>query len=128
MDLLDRDTLTIDSAGSQVLHVRQRYDRAGNLDTLSKWGTPDPTNIGTEKQAFVYDRANRKTSELLIGYQPITWTYDAAGNVTDGGRRPTINTYDALNRRVTALGSETAQPMATTPSGISCSRTTPMQE
>lgn len=108
IDLLGRDTLTIDSAGAQTLRVRQHFDRAGNLDTLWKWGTPDPNGIGTEKQAFVYDRANRKTTETLIGYQPITWGYDAAGNVTSGGRRPTTNTYDALNRLVLAIGSETA--------------------
>src|SRR5690348_940209 len=108
LDLLGRDTLTLDTAGSQVLHVRQHFDRAGNLDTLWKWSTPDPNSIGTEKQAFVYDRDGRKTTETLIGYQPITWTYDAAGNITGGGRRPTTNTYDALNRRVMAIGSETA--------------------
>jgi len=108
LDLLGRDTLTIDSAGAQTLRVREHFDRAGNLDTLWKWGTPDPNGIGTEKQAFAYDRSNRKTSETLIGYQPITWGYDASGNVTSGGRRPTTNTYDALNRLVTAIGSETA--------------------
>ena len=108
LDLLGRDTLTIDSAGAQALRVRQHYDRAGNLDTLWKWSTPDPNAIGTEKQAFVYDRANRKTTETLLGSQPVTWTYDPAGNVVDGGRRPTSNTYDALNRRIMAAGSETA--------------------
>ncbi|HEX6808559.1 MAG TPA: RHS repeat-associated core domain-containing protein [Gemmatimonadaceae bacterium] len=108
LDLLDRDSLTIDSAGSQVLHVRQHFDQAGNVDTLWKWSTPDPISIGTEKTGFVYDRANRKITETLIGFQPITWTYDEAGNVTDGGRRPTVNVYDALNRRIIASGSEAA--------------------
>ncbi|HEX5180319.1 MAG TPA: hypothetical protein VFW04_13375 [Gemmatimonadaceae bacterium] len=106
--LLDRDTLSIDSAGAQVLHVRQHVDRGGNVDNLWKWSTPDPNSIGVEKTAFAYDRASRKVTETLIGFQPITWTYDAAGNLTDGGRRPTTNVYDALNRRVIASGSEEA--------------------
>lgn len=107
-DLLDRDSLTIDSAGTQVLHVRQHFDQIGNVDTLWKWSTPDPNSIGTEKTAFMYDRSNRKVTETLIGFQPITWTYDEAGNLTSGGRRPTNNVYDALNRRVIASGSEAA--------------------
>jgi RHS repeat-associated protein len=102
LDLLGRDTLSVDSAGAQALRVRQRFDRAGNVDTVETWSTPDPNAIGTITRVFTYDRAGRTTQEQQVGFPAITWTYDAAGNLTAGGRRPTNNTYDALNRRTLA--------------------------
>jgi RHS repeat-associated protein len=118
-DLLDQDILIVDSAGAQALHVRQHFDPAGNLDTLTRWSTPDPNQIGTVTRVFAYDRANRKiretplipsdaTSACGVTVQPITWTYDLAGNLIAGGPRPTTNTYDALNRLIRAAGSDTA--------------------
>ncbi len=112
LDLLDRDTLMVDSAGSgsaaQKLSVRQHFDRAGNVDTLTKWSTPDPDSIGEVTQVFTYDLANRKTRLVRANYNPIVWQYDLAGNLLDGGRTPRAATYDALGRVTMAIGSDTS--------------------
>jgi RHS repeat-associated protein len=112
LDLLDRDTLTVDSAGTgstaQKLSVRQHFDPAGNVDTLTKWSTPDPNSIGEVTQVFTYDLANRKTQLTRAQYSPIVWQYDLAGNLLDGGRTPRAATYDALGRMTMAIGSDTS--------------------
>jgi RHS repeat-associated protein len=112
LDLLDRDTLTVDSAGTsseaQKLSVRQHFDAYGNVDTLTKWSTPDPDSIGEVTQVFTYDLANRKTRLTREHYNPTIWRYDLAGNLLDGGRTPRSATYDALGRMTVAIGSDTS--------------------
>jgi len=112
LDLLDRDTLTVDSAGTgstaQKLSVRQHFDPAGNVDTLTKWSTPDPNGIEEVTQIFTYDLANRTVQLTRSDYNPIVWKFDLAGNLLDGGRTPRIATYDALGRMTVAIGSDTS--------------------
>jgi RHS repeat-associated protein len=105
-DLLDQDTLSLTVAGSDTVQVRTHYDVAGQVDTLRKRSGPDINAIDTIKTVFGYDRANRKIAETLVGFNTITWTYDAAGNLLSGGRKPTSNTYDALGRLATRSGGD----------------------
>ena len=107
-DLLDQVTMTRDSAGGSFLQAIMQYDLAGNLDTLKKLSRPDKNSIDTVKQVFAYDRANRKTSEATVGFASWTFAYDLGGNLTMGGRMPTTNTYDALNRVVKKVADDTA--------------------
>gem|GEM_PF-675067 len=113
LDILGRDTLSITTdtiSGADTAWVRSHYDVAGNLDTLYRKSMPDRAGIGTLTQAFAYDAANRKIAETLLGgpsgSEIIEWEYDLAGNLVSGGRRPTRNRYDALNRLVRKSGSD----------------------
>jgi len=106
-DVMDQDTLnvTFPSDSSTMLTVRKHHDAEGNQDSVQTLSSPDPANIGWIKHAHTYDGAGRKESERLLG--PITSTiwfrYDAAGNLTNGGRQGGDNvavTYDVLNRPI----------------------------
>jgi RHS repeat-associated protein len=108
LDLLDRTTVSRTFAPGDTVRLRMHYDFAGNLDTLRKQSLPDSNSLDTIKTVFGYDRANRKISEQLVGFNTITWMYDAAGNLMQGGRRPTTNRYDVLGRLVAKIGSDTS--------------------
>ena len=105
-DLLDRVTQSVTTGGTDQVWVRTHYDAAGNPDTVTTWSLPDSATTGSITRVYGYDRANRKVTETLVGYNTITWTYDPAGNLLNGGPRPASNTYDALNRLVLKAGGE----------------------
>lgn len=113
LDIMGRDTLSVTTdtiSGADTAWVRSHYDAAGNVDTLTRKSLPDRAGVGTLLQVFTYDAANRKTAETLLGgplgSETIEWNYDLAGNLISGGRRPTINRYDALNRLVRKAGTD----------------------
>lgn len=96
--LSGRDSVVRSFAGSDTSDVRMTYDAAGSVATVVKRSLPDRNAIGPLTQTFTYDRAGRKLAETLVGFNTTTWTYDAAGNMLSGGRQPTVNAYDVLNR------------------------------
>lgn len=112
LDIMGRDTTSItrDNASTDKAWVHSHYDAAGNLDTLYRQSIPNRAGVGTVTQLFTYDAANRKTAEVLLGgtsgNETITWEYDPAGNLLSGGRRPTRNRYDALNRLARRAGGD----------------------
>jgi RHS repeat-associated protein len=113
LDIMGRVTLSITTdtiSKADTAWVRSHYDEAGNLDSLFRASLPDPAGLDTLVQVFTYDAANRKIAETLLGgpsgSETVEWNYDLAGNLLSGGRRPTRNRYDALNRLVRKAGSD----------------------
>jgi RHS repeat-associated protein len=104
-DLTDQDTLNItwSDNNSDSIVVRKHYDPEGNTDSVQTQSRPDRNNIGWMKRAFTFDRANRQTQELLVGFNTIPFRYDLAGNLTNGGRQGGDGVsvvYDAVNRPI----------------------------
>jgi YD repeat-containing protein len=113
--VMDDDSVsqTIAPNRVQTLSVEKSRDPEGNVLSLSRWSTPDLTNIDTITTRWRYDRANRAVAEIAPDDSPTTprvdsTEYDPAGNVVkvltrrynpSGGARLAITmTYDALNR------------------------------
>ncbi|MFL5616045.1 MAG: RHS repeat-associated core domain-containing protein [Gemmatimonadaceae bacterium] len=107
-NILGADTLSIISGpdlpnaptNTVSLTVRKLYDAEGNLTSLSQWGSTDPNGIGTIQVQRTYDAFGRLTQETG-GPDPAIWRYDAASNLTNGGRvggDNVVNVYDATNR------------------------------
>ncbi len=113
LDIMGRDTLSMTTdtiSGADTAWVRSHYDETGNLDSLFRASFPDRAGLDTLVQVFTYDAANRKIAETLLGgpsgSETVEWEYDLAGNLLSGGRRPTRNRYDVLNRLVRKAGSD----------------------
>lgn len=113
-DVHGQDTLSItfsDSTSDSVL-VRKHFDAEGNVDSVLTRSGPDLNTIGWITRVFTYDRANRQTSEALVGsYATFPFRYDPAGNLTNGGRSGgdgVAVTYDVLNRPIRRQGTVAA--------------------
>lgn len=63
------------------------YDLAGRLSTST---TTDPAAPPTANATFSYDPAGNRTQVAPVGLAPITYTYDAANQLT----ADTLNSYD----------------------------------
>lgn len=115
-DASGRDSASIEWNGPDSLGVLNLYDAEGNLTEVLQRGVPDAGSIGTIWRRYVYDDADRKTSERLVHGTPsvdeevLHYEYDAAGNLTTGGRDAVGAelTYDALNRVVLRNGTNMA--------------------
>ncbi len=128
-DLADLDTLTI-SIGpemsptvlAETVFVRKRYNPNGQLDSLSRWATPNVTNIGTITTRWAYDAAGRVIAEIAPDNARDSVYYDPAGNdtlrVTRRHHRITM-AYDPLNRRT--MRRVPGVPYTERPSGINAS-------
>ena len=103
-DRSGQDSLHVTTGGGMTLRVLQLFDPEGNGTLVSQYSTPNAAD--TVKRTFDFDGANRVTNEYLAGSQIVHYQYDAAGNVTAGGRRaPAANvSYDALNRPIYKQG------------------------
>ena len=108
-DALDRAVQVLTKAPGDTVKVRQVYGRGGNLDSLTKQSVPDRASTGVIATAYTYDGRRRMLTDRLVAGFTTGFFYDAAGNLTAGGRQPAGREYDALNRMVRKLGSDTAR-------------------
>ncbi len=110
LDAMDRDTLALSRSPTDTLVLRKVFTAAGQLQRVERKSAHDSTltraKVGTIATAFVYDARNRVGTESLPGYYALATTYDAAGNVTAGGRNPWATTFDALNRPVLRVATD----------------------
>lgn len=86
---------------AETLWVRKWFDAEGNLDSLRRWGVPNPTGILPLTTRYRYDRAHRLVAEVAPDSARDSTAYDPAGNpVAQVTRRgDTLRmTYDALSR------------------------------
>lgn len=103
-DRSGQDSLHVTSGGGMTLRVLQLFDPEGNGTLVSQYSTPNVAD--TVKRTFDFDGANRVKNEYLAGSQIVHYQYDAAGNVTAGGRRAPAAavSYDAINRPIFKQG------------------------
>ncbi len=122
LDVMDRPTLTVTRTANDTLWLRQQYSASGQLTRIAKASAQDNVRakVDTIVTTFGYDGRNRMVAETtfkrsflappnprFLPLNIITSTYDPAGNLTAGGRNPFTVTYDALNRRVRTVASDT---------------------
>jgi RHS repeat-associated protein len=129
-DIMDRDTMTVDSGPSatapafgvapqpvsvpaQTVTVRKHYDPEGNVDTLSRRTDPDTNHVGWITTKWRYNFADRKVAEVAPDGWVDSTVYDPAGNadtlVTRRGHVIPM-TYDVLNRLTQRIVPSTSYP------------------
>ena len=110
------DSVSLQWNGADSLRITNLYDAEGNLTEVSQRGAPDAGAVGTVIRRFMYDEADRKTSERLVHgasnveEEVLQFTYDVAGNLITGGRDAfgATLTYDVLNRLIGRNGTNLA--------------------
>jgi RHS repeat-associated protein len=96
---------------AEDIYVTKLYDAEGNLTSLARNSTPDPTSIGTVTTQWRYDLANRRVAEIAPDGAKDSTAYDSVGNVvakvtrrldpTSGLHLTITMSYDTLNRLTT---------------------------
>ncbi len=101
-DLLGRLATSDQTTNGTGAQRRFGYDRWGN-----RTGVWDATSGGNQIQAVTIDQTNGVDNNHVKVVSGQTYTYDAAGNVTNDGAH--TYTYDSENRLVSVDGGATAQ-------------------
>jgi RHS repeat-associated protein len=95
-----------DPSPAETLTVETVYDQEGNVRSVTRSVSPNPTGIAPQVTRYEYDAAGRRTLEdegAAEGYRVQLFAFDHAGNDTSWTtpRQARITSqYDALNRLV----------------------------
>lgn len=78
---------TINVTPTETVVVRNFLNPEGQADSVQRWTSPDPANIGTLTTRFKYDLAGRLVATVPVGNNPPatlrdSTVYDEAGNAT----------------------------------------------
>ncbi len=99
-DVMGRDTLSWTYGRGDTLRVATLRDKLGRDTLVKQQAAPDLNALGWVQRGTVYDAAGRKLRETVNGTETIIFGYDAASNLTSGGRElfGATMSYDVLNR------------------------------
>ena len=93
----------LNGVAAQRVIVENFYDAEGNLDSLRRSVSPNPTGLAPMTTKWRYDILGRKVAEVAPDMQKDSTRYDAAGNPVEVITRRDnsagiLMQYDALNR------------------------------